>query len=195
VLFLGSTLHPFYQVYLGGFGGGTTSQLWSFKNVSQSFVGDVYIGEEPNRVQLWFFDYWFRSFSNLVNVGSSLSVFGISWVLPLLFTIQVLTVTFGVASVIFKKRILSFLPVLLTVTVILLAIYTNWVVSPTGEASNIPFGIGFIITLGEYQMGYYLAYPSMVLFVCAFALNEVVKKRQTASRDTSIPVKTPNIEI
>jgi len=70
-----------------------------------------------------------------------------------------------VVSIIFKRRILPFVPVLLSLAVI---IYTGVIFS----------GIGPVFW-GEYRLGYYLIYPSAILFVSALALNEVTNKRQT----------------
>jgi hypothetical protein len=148
----------------------TISQLWSFRNVSENIFGPFAV---TTRSQLWFFDYW------LAHTRSNLSDAGISWILPLLFAVQVLTLAFGVASVIFRKRILSLAPILLSLTVILLMMYTNWGFHP--RSGNFYFGGGSFLMIGSagYQLGYYLAYPSLAVFLFAFILNEVTKRQQT----------------
>lgn len=88
--------------------------------------------------------------------------FGIPWILISMFTIQVLTLLFGVASIIFNRRMLSFAPVLLNLLTIALMVYT---------------GMMEEVYPGEYQLGFYLVFPSLVLFLFAFVLNEMTKKR------------------
>jgi hypothetical protein len=173
VLFLISALYPFYRIDLWNPGGGTISQLWSFKNETVGYDAAISspFPELNQATSLWFFDYWFSS--NLSARERNLSVFGISWVLPMLFAIQAITLAFGVASVIFKKRILSFLPVLFTLTVILLAMYAN---SIARASAIVRLGNGsFFFALGEYQLGYYLAYPSLAIFLFIVTLNEVTR--------------------
>jgi hypothetical protein len=118
----------------------------------------------------WFFDYWFNP--NL-SVGPTMPLALIS-----LFAVQVLTLMFGVVFIISSRRTLSFEPIMLSIAVLVLMTYIGKILSGYVRISLYP---------SQYQLGYYLVYPSVVLFVCAFALNEVVKKRQTASRDTSHP--------
>jgi len=146
VLFVVSSIFPFYTYSTGNELEYSVIRLWSFRNDSRTYN---MLGESV-RNQLSLFNYWFSSHFNLSEVR-------ISWVLPLLFVIQVLTLAFGVTSLIFKKRILSFAPVLLNLTAILLMMYTNWVVNPSYPS---------VIT-GWYQLGYYLVYASLVAFLLA----------------------------
>jgi hypothetical protein len=101
--------------------------------------------------QYWFSDYWFTPY---LDVG-----LGIPWILIPMFTIQALTLLFGVASIIFKRRIFPFVSVLLNLLTIALMVYTGTMYS------------------GEYQLGYYLAIPSLVMFSSAFVLNEAAIAR------------------
>ena len=179
LLFLFSVVHPFYHVAVGG-SGFSSKELWSFKDDVQYWVGMIPQPPPENfpiYLQLWFSNYWF----------SSLGFFGlgIPWILISLFIVQVLTLIFGVALIVSNRRILSFEPIIFSTAALVLMTYAAKVISNGA----------FLFVSFQYQLGYYLVYPSVVLFVCAFALNEAVKKRQTASRDTSIPVKTSNVEI
>jgi hypothetical protein len=65
----------------------------------------------------------------------------------------------SIVLIFFNRRILSFIPVLLSVVVLGLMIYIG----------NLMFGYG------EYQLGYSLIYPSLAIFLCAFVLNEVTR--------------------
>jgi hypothetical protein len=168
LLFVFSFIYPFYYVSSEFGGSGARTHYWSFE-YDQYYSLDL-IGS-GSRHQ-WFFDYWFNP--NL-SVGPIMP-----WALISLFTVQVLTLVFGVVFIISSRRTLSFEPIMLSIAVLVLMTYTGEILSGYVRISLYP---------SQYQLGYYLVYPSVVLFVCAFALNEVVKKRQTASRDTSIPVK------
>jgi hypothetical protein len=145
-------------------GGKASSYYWSYE-YDYHVVADL-MGS--GSIHQWFFDYWFTPD---LSVGPR-----IPWTLISLFTVQVLTLVFGVAFIVFNRRTLSFEPIMLSIVVLVLMAFTAKVLS-RNYYSN------------QYQLGYYLVYPSVALFVCAFALNEVVKKRQTVSGDTSIPVK------
>jgi hypothetical protein len=166
LLFVFSFIYPFYYVSSEFGGTGARTHYWSFED-NQYWSADL-IGSGSSH--LWFFNYWF-------NPNLSVGV-RISWMLISLFIVQVLTLVFGVAFIVCNKRALSFVPILLSIIVLSLMTYTATVISRNG-----------LFFSNQYQLGYYLVYPSVALFVFAFALNEVVKKRQTASRDTSIPVK------
>jgi hypothetical protein len=111
--------------------------------------------------QYWFSDYWFGPY---LAVG-----LGIPWIFVPMFTIQALTLLFDVASIIFNRRILPFAPVLLSLLTIALMVYTGMMLS------------------GEYQLGFYLVFPSLVLFLSFFVLNELTNSRQTKpAGDSSI---------
>lgn len=112
------------------------------------------IGHGSSSTQYWFSDFWFQF------------RFGITGVLPLvfisLFTVQVLTLVFGVVSVILDRRILSFAPVLFSLTTMALMICIGWILFP-------------LDLWMPYLTGFYLIFPSVILFVSASALNEVLK--------------------
>lgn len=106
----------------------------------------------------WFFDYWF---------GENGFSPGIPWIPVAMFTFQALALALDIASIHFRRRIMLAAPVCLSLAVLALMIYT-------GEK----------LLYGDYQLGYYLVFPSLALFLSTFILNEATKKQQT--RD-SIP--------
>jgi len=94
---------------------------------------------------------------------------------------------FGVAFIVSDRRILSFGLIAFSIAILVL-------MTCTAERANKVFYSTWLYSLKEYQRGYYLVYPSIAMFLFAFLLNEVTKKRQTTSRDTSIPViDTPQL--
>jgi hypothetical protein len=103
---------------------------------------------------------------------------GIIWIFPLLFTIQVLTLAFGIISLFFRRKVFSFAPILLTLTTVLLMMYANSFMNTSIYGPPRMSKIYDIQVLGgAYQLGYYLAYPSLVAFLLAFILGEVVRTR------------------
>jgi len=80
----------------------------------------------------------------------------------LMFILQVLTLVFGIISVMSNRRILSLAPVCLSVTVLALMIYTINALLGTDQ-------------FGNYEQGYYFIYFPIVLFLFAFVLNKVTK--------------------
>jgi hypothetical protein len=164
LLFVFSFFYPFYRVGVGGFGGFSSKELWSFKYDVQYWVGMIPQPPPenfPNKLQLWFSNYWFNSYGFLG--------LGIPWILISLFTVQVLTLIFGVAFIISNRRILSFEPIIFSTAALVLMTYTAKVIS-NGT---------FLFVSFQYQLGYYFVYPSVAMFVFAFLLNEVARKRQT----------------
>jgi hypothetical protein len=153
LLFLFSVIYPlYYNMFITLAGGGST-YYWSYELTMKWFVIVVLHSE-----QYWFSNYWFSSYGA---VG-----FGLPWIFISMFALQVLTLIFGVASVIFDRRIVSFAPVLFSLAVMALMIYTGEILTEHAF-------------YGEYQLGYYLIYPSFIVFLSAFVLNEVIKKKQT----------------
>jgi hypothetical protein len=128
--------------------GGSSTYYWSYGS-DYHYSINFHFGSS----QYWFSNYWFSPY---LDVG-----LGIPWILVSMFTIQALTLLFGVATLIFNRRILPFASVLLSLLTVALMVYTGMMYS------------------GEYQLGYYLVFPSTVLFLSAFVLDEMNKKRQT----------------
>lgn len=148
LVFLFSIILPFYAISMGSGFYGSSTQYWSYE--SHGHYGRM-------SGQSWFSDYWFNPY---MVIG-----LGIPWILVSMFTIQVLTLLFGAASIIFNRRMLSSAPVLLSLLAIALMLYTGMMEETYS---------------GKYQLGFYLAFPSLILFLSAFALSEVIKKRQTS---------------
>jgi hypothetical protein len=114
----------------------------------------------------WFYDYWFYP----------LVALGMTWVLISLFAVQILTLMFGLFFTISNRRILSFQPVIFSIATLLLMTYT-------GERINELYGNASY--QGQYQLGYYLVYPSVVMFVFAFLLNEVRSRKKMEATETA----------
>jgi hypothetical protein len=171
LLFLFSFIFPFYFARSSSYFSTYWSYFWSYRyswagNGRLAPFGDIgHVSYE-----YWFLAYWFPTPSfgphTLRILVSSL------WI-PLLsmFTIQVLTLLSGMISVIFNRRILLFAPVLLSLLLIGLMTCTGVMLSGYfGEFNS------------EYQFGYDLAFPSLVLFSAAFILNELTIKRPIEHR-------------
>jgi hypothetical protein len=120
-----------------------------------SYRRDFYGNMQQVPMQYWFINNW------------ETAGLAMSWALVSMFIFQVLTLVFAVGSVLFNRRILSFAPVLLCLGVLGLMIYSGQTIGDK---------------VGEYQQGYYLIFPSLVLFIFALILNEVTKKQQSSAR-------------
>ena len=164
LLFLISFISPFYHDRVLTLYGRESTYYWSYE-YDYHYSVELHVGSS----QQWFSDYWFNTY-----LPAGLRI---PWILVPMFTIQVLTLLFGVASFIFNRRILSFAPFLLSLLTIALMVYT----------SMMPSGYPEEAYSGEYELGFYLVLPSLVLFLSAFVLNEMTKKRQTRlTGDSSI---------
>lgn len=157
LLFLISFISPFYSFSEMTLAGGSTTYYRSFE--SDYYYSIVF---HFGSVHYWFSDYWFSPY---LDVGPEMP-----WILIPLFTVQVLTLVFGVAFIISERRMLSFESIVFSIAASVLMTYTGERVN--GELS--PYSVG------QYQLGYYVVYASMVMFVFAFFLNEVTKKMQAA---------------
>jgi hypothetical protein len=151
LLFALSLIYPFYFIWFPTLAGGTSIYYWSYKADYRPIINWALHSN-----QHWFSDYWFSSYF----VG-----FRIPWILVSMLTLQALTLAFGIASVVFSRRILSFAPVLFSLPVLALIIGTSWMLSSRG-------------LLLEYQLGYYLIYPSIILFVSASVLTEAARRNK-----------------
>ncbi|HXX87377.1 MAG TPA: hypothetical protein VEH86_02905 [Candidatus Acidoferrum sp.] len=120
-------------------------------------------------MEYWFCGFWHGAF---LNYSHSVSIVPVS-----LFIFEVLTVVFSIVSVFVKNRILSYLPIALSsYTLALMVIVSNLLFQEMIPPHTNIFGIP---NFGEYQLGYYLLYPSIALFITAFLLNEWVKREQS----------------
>lgn len=146
LLFLISLISPFYSLRFTTLDGIASYYYKSYESDYHSGMSRI-VGHD------WFFNYW--------------RLPGIPWILVPMFVIQALTLLFGVAFIIFNRRILSLAPVLLSpLTIYLMTVSAGMMLSGYG---------------GEYQLGFYLVFPSLALFLSAFVLNEIALKRQTKS--------------
>lgn len=143
-------------------------QSWSTYNWSYE-AAEHYVNalSQSYMSHYWFSDYWFSSMG-FVDLG-------IPWILISLFAVQVLTLIFGVAFIMSNRRILSFEPIILSIAVAALMTYTGWVIS--GELE---------VLSSKFQLGYYLVYPAIGMFLLAFLLNEVTRRRQRTNRESLI---------
>jgi hypothetical protein len=92
---------------------------------------------------------------------------GIPYVLILILTFQILTLTTAIASAFFGKRVFS-LSAVITCSVII-GLMTFVSLSPSRPNTF----------FYSYQPGYWLTYPSMILFLLAFILSLIAKKKRT----------------
>jgi len=150
LFFLFSFIYPFYYGWFITLAGGGSVNYWSYR-VDYRIMITVVLHSS----QYWFSNYWFSSYPF---IG-----LGIPWILISLFLLQVLTLIFSVAFVFFNRRILSFEPIIFSIAVLILMIYTGDVIS-RNTLSN------------QYQPGYYLVYPSIPMFLFAFILNELQRR-------------------
>jgi uncharacterized membrane protein YphA (DoxX/SURF4 family) len=160
-----SFIYPFYHVRWVILGGGYETYFWSYASDYHHWFSLMGSGSS----HLCFSDYWFTP-----NLAEGL---GIPWILISLFIVQVLTLIFGLAFVVSKRRILSFGPTVFCIVVLVLMKYT-------GERANEVVSNGGLYSGGEYQLGYYLVCLSLAMFLFALILNEVTKKRSSAYTPT-----------
>jgi hypothetical protein len=185
LLFVISFVSPFY---LTKFYSVAPSRCWAYFWSYKYNLDGLYPSSPFNKSFLvyhsneyWFPDYWFsgHSYSPVIVDGVVPTVPQI----PLLsmFTIQALTLIFGAVSIIFNRRTLSFAPVLLSL--LAMALMVNIGIMLSGYPKE--------IYSGEYQLGFYLVFPSLFLFFSAFVLNELMKREKTRSkRDTAAPAQS-----
>jgi hypothetical protein len=153
LVFVFSFISPFYFISSEFGGTGSSAYYWSYKS-------DYYYSMDlrgSGSSHPWFSSYWFTP--------SLAGGVGIPWILVSIFTVQILTLVFGVVFIFSSRRALSFEPVIFSMIVLALMM-------TTGEQAN------EILTyfVGQYQLGFYLAYASMVMFLVAFLLNEATAR-------------------
>jgi len=104
--------------------------------------------------QKWFFDYWFgdsyRNFS------------GSSWLFLAMFVTQIVTLAMGIVLVFNAKKTIAAVQAAACLTTMLLMGYQNILLS------------GSNVIVYSYQLGYWLTYPSLVLFIINFVLTLVL---------------------
>jgi hypothetical protein len=82
-----------------------------------------------------------------------------------MFVVQILTLLAGTASILINRRVLALAPAILCPMVTALMVYV---------AASLEH-------MHSYQQGYWLTYPSMLLFIIAFILTLVTNKKQATS--------------
>jgi len=120
----------------------------------------------------WFISYWFSS-----NWQSPLKV-----VITGIFIIQILTLAFGLASVAFNRRLFSITPVVLSLILLALMLFTGFTIAQQGWGTQVQkssFGGG----AEEFRLGFYLILPSLTMFLLALAPNKWLK-RETITHQT-----------
>jgi hypothetical protein len=150
-LFLFSIVSPFYHITFASLEF-SDATYWSYK--TQRSLDILFFVSH----QFWFSDYWSNPFPPYID-GPLMPLIPIT-----VFIFQVLTLAFGCASIVVNRKIIVSAPVFLSLSVLALMSYAGY------ELSGFNYGGGF-------QLGYYLVYPSVVLFAFAFALNEVIRAR------------------
>jgi uncharacterized membrane protein YdjX (TVP38/TMEM64 family) len=108
----------------------------------------------------WFYQYW---------IGSYEFTFDIQSVLIPMFGVQLLTLVLGLLSIRFSRRTLLSAPVLVSSLAAALTTYAGEKISTDVEVLS-----------GGYQLGYYLVYPAIGMFLLVFLVNEVTKKGSPA---------------
>lgn len=112
-------------------------------------------GEYQLYREYWFKDYWF---------DSEVKYFGLSGVLIIMFVTQILTLAAGITFVFTDRKALVYAPAILCPIIIALMTYTNLELSGT--------------ELGSFQQGYWLMYPSMILFLLSLTLSLDYRQEQ-----------------
>jgi len=131
--------------------------FWSFKAEYHFPVYEVTISQTRS-MQWWYSDYWFKF--------DGIRLLGFPWVMMSMFIFQILALASGVASIIFNRRLLSLGPVLLGLAVLMEMIYFDIGLDRTWYFSK-----------SDYQLGYWLIYPSLVFFTIALALSLLSQKK------------------
>lgn len=158
-----SIASPFCIAGNYGIGGGPFDIIervsyWSYKCDSYHYAS--WIPEsKPINEKFWYSNYWFSFLNQNYPTNPKLT-----WMIMPIFILQVLTLIFGIISIICKRKILSLAPVYLSLTILALMIYTINTLSGM-------YQFGFM----SYEQGYYLGYYALGLFLSAFILNEVTK--------------------
>jgi hypothetical protein len=160
LLFVFSFISPFYFVSTRAPGGSSSTYYWSYKCDYYYLVG---VGGGSGSSHQWFSNYWFAPY---VAIWPPIW----PWILISLFIVQILTLVSATVFIVSNRRILSFGPIVLSAAVLVLMTYT-------GERANEVLPT-FFYNVKEYQLGYYLVYLSLAMFLFALLLNEVTKKMQ-----------------
>jgi hypothetical protein len=171
LFFLCSIIFPFCSIVYFGFlripeyNGYDSNYYWSFKALHESY----HLRWEPpeSRTEYWFYENEFYQYMP----GPSLS-----YLLVFMLATQVLTLSTGIASLLFNRRVLALAPLTLCFVVMVLMTYTNTVLLRTDSALY-PYSGSSMITNPAVLPGYWFTYPAIMLFLLSFILNIADKKR------------------
>jgi hypothetical protein len=163
--FLLSMILPFHFLDIPGMSFPVHSEYstyyWSFRLLNRrvsfptELPTDSRIYAPPIWTDNWFLDCWFHD--NFINRLS------LSNILITLFALQILTLITGIVSLFVKKSFFALVPTTLCFTVIWFMNYTCATFSFITDASDVR------------QLGYWLAYPSMLMFLFSFVASIVSK--------------------
>ena len=129
-----------------------------------SFQADSFVfTTRPISRHFLFFNYWL--YYDLIGQA-------MSRILLSMFILQLLTLILGVTSFFVKNRIILIAPSFMCFAVLLLMSLSQGLLE------------------GTYQLGYYLVFPSLALFLFTFQMNEITRRRQTTNRNTNSPTIT-----
>ncbi|MCJ7719740.1 hypothetical protein MUO69_07415 [Candidatus Bathyarchaeota archaeon] len=117
-----------------------------------------------NRITM-FNSYWFSTFNfDRYNLIPRIKV---TMLLIAMFLTQILTVVSGLLSLVLKERWARLVPLFSSTVVTLSMVFTNMEL--------------FDYYRLEYEIGYWLTYPSMLLFLLAFTTSLIVEKKRKIS--------------
>jgi len=151
LLFLCSSILPFYHLsqYDGMLKQTYSIYYWSFKSSYPIYWSASY-GDGQSTGLYRFYDFWFHD--------PFLTEFRLSWVLIFVFMAQILTLATGITAIFINRRIFTLVSATLCSMVTVLMTYTIISLSKLNLTSD------------SYQQGYWLTYPSIVLFIVSFIL-------------------------
>jgi hypothetical protein len=149
-IFLASVLSPFLNIILGWPMGeyGFTGFYWSYKGEETQRK----LGSCPETVNPFFNDYWFGP---MWNFPVSIAFLDLSWILVATFVEQLFTVCSSIVALLTLNRKLLLVPLFTCITVILLTTYAEEQISS-------------IMHQPIFELGYWLAFPSALLFFLAW---------------------------
>ena len=131
-----------------------------------SYKAVVYVDNFHER--FFFNDYWFGNYE-----GFSIVIMDIPMFLIIMFTTQILTIALGLLSLGLRKEMTRLISFILSAIVILLMYKTCTDLND-----------GFFSA--KFEAGYWLTYPSLILFLLASILSLLSHKRQAGSNSQEL---------
>jgi hypothetical protein len=151
ILFLCSMLFPFYHcIFLSMTEQSFSVYYSSYKSTVQIYWLRPPFGTPQRISEYWLCDYWFGDYF--------VEEFKLSWMLVLVFITQITALATGVASILINRRILALIPAITCpmVTVLMMCVSAS-LFKPN-------------LAVDVYQLGYWLTYPSLALFIISFMI-------------------------